>query len=154
MSDRANTSSRIAPPELGDMPPDEFRAAAHAVVDLMADYLEIGRGPGGLPGDRTGLAAAAVPGGAPEDPEPLEADPRRLPPAHRTQCHALAAPGLPGLFRDDRVGSGDPRRDADGHPRAEPDALADLADRHRTRGGRRRTGCARPSACRRRSTDS
>ena len=44
---RVTTSERAAglPTEgqltgLGDMDPDEFRAAAHAVVDLMADYLE------------------------------------------------------------------------------------------------------------------
>ena len=65
-------------------------------------------------------------------------DPRRLPAPHRAERHALAAPGLPGLLRDDRVGARDPRRDADGGPRPEPDAVADLADRHRARGGRRR----------------
>src|SRR3954447_3958092 len=31
--------SAQAPPALGDMPPEEFRRHAHALVDWMADYL-------------------------------------------------------------------------------------------------------------------
>ena len=46
------------------MPPDEFRAAAHAVVDLMADYLETIETRAVFPADRARLAAAAVPGAA------------------------------------------------------------------------------------------
>src|SRR3954471_9395984 len=33
------TAALSAPPTLGDMPPEEFRRHAHALVDWMADYL-------------------------------------------------------------------------------------------------------------------
>ena len=74
----------------------------------------------------------------PKTPEPLDVDPRRLLPPRRAERHALAAPGLPGLLRDDRVGAGDPRRDAHGGARPERDAVADVADRDGARGRRRR----------------
>jgi aromatic-L-amino-acid/L-tryptophan decarboxylase len=57
---------------LGDMDPDEFRAAAHAVVDLMADYLETVDERPVLPPIEPGTLRARFPGTAPEDPEALD----------------------------------------------------------------------------------
>jgi aromatic-L-amino-acid decarboxylase len=63
------------------MEPETFRAAAHAVVDLMADYLEdVERFPV-LPPIEPGSLAPQFPSSAPEDGEPIEAilaDYRRL----------------------------------------------------------------------------
>jgi aromatic-L-amino-acid/L-tryptophan decarboxylase len=58
---------------LGDMDPDEFRAAAHAVVDLMADYLETVASRPVLPPIEPGSLSSRFPGTAPEDPEALDA---------------------------------------------------------------------------------
>ena len=59
---------------LPDMDPAAFRAAAHAVVDLMADYLATVEHARGLPADRAGVAATGVPGRRRRrQPEPLEA---------------------------------------------------------------------------------
>lgn len=56
----------------GDMPVGDFRSAAHAVVELMADYLENVEGfpvlPRVTPGDLRGALTAP----APEHPQPLE----------------------------------------------------------------------------------
>ena len=92
------------------------------------------------------------PASAPEAPEPLEAILADYVRAGRAERHALAAPGLPGLLRDDGVRAGDPRRDADRGARPEPDALADLADRDRARGGRRRLAARGAGPAGRRST--
>ena len=58
---------------LGDMAPDEFRAAAHAVVDLMADYLETVDARPVLPPIEPGSLRGRFPETAPEDPEALDA---------------------------------------------------------------------------------
>ena len=56
-----------------DMDPDAFRAAAHAVVDLMADYLrDVERYPV-LPPIEPGTLRPLFPATAPERPEPIEA---------------------------------------------------------------------------------
>jgi len=58
---------------LTDMDPDEFRAAGHAVVDLMADYLAgVERYPV-FPPIEPGSLAPLFPATAPEAPEPLQA---------------------------------------------------------------------------------
>ena len=53
--------------------PEAFRAAAHRVVDLMADYLEDVERHAVLPAIEPGSVAARFPRSAPEAPEPLEA---------------------------------------------------------------------------------
>ena len=58
---------------LGDMDPHEFRAAAHAVVDLMADYLETVDARPVLPPIEPGSLRGRFPGTAPEEPEALDA---------------------------------------------------------------------------------
>jgi len=58
---------------LGDMDPDEFRAAAHAVVDLMADYLEAVDARPVLPPIEPGSLRGRFPATAPEGPEALDA---------------------------------------------------------------------------------
>ena len=55
-----------------------FRAAAHAVVDLMADYLEHVETAPVFPADRARLAAPAVPGRAAGGARADRRDPRRL----------------------------------------------------------------------------
>ena len=134
------------------MDPDEFRAAAHAVVDLMADYLETVEARPVFPPIEPGSLAPLFPSAAPEDPEPLDAILADYRPAGRAERDPLAAPGLPGLLRDDGVRARDPRRDADRGARPEPDAVADVADRHRARGGRRRLAAPGARPARRRST--
>jgi aromatic-L-amino-acid decarboxylase len=57
---------------LGDMAADEFRAAAHAVVDLMADYLERVDTQPVLPRVEPGSLRPLFPPAAPEEPEPLD----------------------------------------------------------------------------------
>ena len=68
-------------PPLLDMDLDAFRAAAHAVVDLMADYLETVETRPVFPPIEPGSLRSLFPVSAPEDPEPIEAilaDYRRL----------------------------------------------------------------------------
>ncbi|MGP1674694.1 MAG: pyridoxal phosphate-dependent decarboxylase family protein [Candidatus Limnocylindrales bacterium] len=64
-----------------DMDPLAFRAAAHAVVDLMADYLETVEDRAVFPAIEPGTLRPLFPATPPEEPEPLEAilaDYRRL----------------------------------------------------------------------------
>ena len=56
---------------LGDMDPERFRSAAHAVVDAMADYLATVEGRRVLPAIEPGSLGPAFPASAPEAPEPL-----------------------------------------------------------------------------------
>jgi aromatic-L-amino-acid decarboxylase len=58
---------------IGDMDPATFRAAAHAVVDLMADYLEGVENYPVLPAIEPGSLRPAFPGAPPDRPESLEA---------------------------------------------------------------------------------
>jgi aromatic-L-amino-acid/L-tryptophan decarboxylase len=56
-----------------DMDPESFRAAAHGVVDLMADYLEDVERHAVLPPITPGSVSRQFPASAPGDPESLEA---------------------------------------------------------------------------------
>lgn len=56
-----------------DMDPEAFRAAAHAVVDLMADYLDTIETRAVFPGVEPGSLRPLFPAAAPEAPEPLAA---------------------------------------------------------------------------------
>ena len=56
---------------LGDMSPGQFRAAAHATVDLLADYLERVEDFAILPRVVPGSLRARLPAEPPEDPEPI-----------------------------------------------------------------------------------
>jgi aromatic-L-amino-acid/L-tryptophan decarboxylase len=56
---------------LGDMDPDTFRAAGHAVVDLMADYLSGVEAHAVLPRVAPGELRSRFPASAPDGPEPL-----------------------------------------------------------------------------------
>ena len=58
---------------LADMSAADFRAAAHAVADLMADYLESVEARSVLPSIEPGTVRPLFPAEAPEDPEPLDA---------------------------------------------------------------------------------
>ncbi len=55
----------------GDMDPARFRAAGHAVVDAMADYLAGVEARAVLPAIEPGSIRPLLPESAPEDPEPL-----------------------------------------------------------------------------------
>lgn len=72
---------RPAGEAVGDLPPEEARAALHRVADLIADYLEgVGDYPV-RPRIEPGEIAAALPASPPEEPEPIETvldDYRRL----------------------------------------------------------------------------
>jgi aromatic-L-amino-acid decarboxylase len=57
----------------GDLDPEAFRAAAHRVVDLMADYLARVETFAILPPIEPGAVAGQLPPEAPVQPEPLEA---------------------------------------------------------------------------------
>jgi aromatic-L-amino-acid decarboxylase len=56
-----------------DMEPEAFRAAAHAVVDVMADYLESVEARPVFPAIEPGSLRPLFPPSAPEDPEPIDA---------------------------------------------------------------------------------
>lgn len=58
---------------VGDMDPKEFRAAAHAVVDIMADYLAGVRERDVMPAIEPGTLRPLFPAAPPESPEPIEA---------------------------------------------------------------------------------
>jgi aromatic-L-amino-acid decarboxylase len=58
---------------LGDMDPESFRAAAHRVVDLMADYIEDIERHAVLPPIAPGTVSGQLPTSPPDDPEALEA---------------------------------------------------------------------------------
>ena len=57
---------------LGDMDPASFRAAAHEVVDRMADYLETVEGRAVFPAIEPGSIRPSFPATPPEAPEPLD----------------------------------------------------------------------------------
>ena len=58
---------------LGDMDPKEFRAAAHRVADMVADYLEQLESYRVLPDIEPGSVRAALPSSPPERPEAIDA---------------------------------------------------------------------------------
>jgi aromatic-L-amino-acid decarboxylase len=65
----------------GDMDPEAFRAAAHATVDIMADYLAGVRDRPVMPAIEPGTLRPLFPASPPESPEPIEtilADYQRL----------------------------------------------------------------------------
>lgn len=62
-----------APPGVGDMDPREFRAAAHRVADLVADYLERLESYRVLPDVEPGEVRASLPASPPAGPEPIDA---------------------------------------------------------------------------------
>jgi aromatic-L-amino-acid decarboxylase len=69
-------SGRLTPEQLeglGDMAVDDFRVAAHRVVDLMADYLAGVERFDVLPAIGPGSVAGQLPTSAPDDPEELAA---------------------------------------------------------------------------------
>ena len=121
------------------MDPEAFRAAAHDVVDLIADYLADHRGATrSCRRSSPGRSARCSRAHAPERPEPLDAilaDVDRLVVPNATHWQH---PGFLAYFATTASGPGHPRRVADGGARAEPDAVADVADRDRARDRRRR----------------
>ena len=58
---------------VGDMDPQDFRAAAHAAVDIMADYLAGVGKRDVMPAVEPGTLRSLFPAEAPESPEPIEA---------------------------------------------------------------------------------
>ena len=89
-----------------DMDPEAFRAAAHQVVDLMADYLASIEGQAVFPNVEPGAIAPLFPDTAPEEGEPLEAilaDYRRLVEPNAT---AWQHPGFLAYFATTASGPG------------------------------------------------
>jgi len=58
-------------PELGDMPPEEFRAALHRVVDWIADYREGIENLKISPNLEPGEVIGRLPGAPPTEPVPF-----------------------------------------------------------------------------------
>jgi aromatic-L-amino-acid decarboxylase len=91
---------------LADMDPERFREAAHAAVDLMADYLaNVERYPV-LPAVEPGSIAPQLPPAAPEDPEPIGTileDVARLVPPNATHWQH---PGFFAYFASTAAGPG------------------------------------------------
>ena len=88
------------------MPSDEFRAAAHAVVDLMADYLDTIEERAVLPAVEPGSLRPLFPTHPPEAPEPLGTildDYRRLVEPNATQWQH---PGFMAYFATTASGPG------------------------------------------------
>ncbi len=88
------------------MDPAAFRAAAHAVADLMADYLESVEGYAVLPAIEPGSLRPLFPASPPEVPEPLDAildDYRRLIEPNATQWQH---PGFFAYFPTTASGAG------------------------------------------------
>ena len=88
------------------MDPDAFRSAAHAVVDLMADYLETIESRAVFPAIEPGSLRPLFPMSPPESPEPLEAilaDYRRLVEPNATQWQH---PGFLAYFATTASGPG------------------------------------------------
>ncbi len=91
---------------LGDMDPEAFRAAAHAVVDVMADYLASVEEYPVFPDVEPGTIGPRFPSTPPEDPEPLEAildDYRELVEANATHWQH---PGFLAYFATTASGPG------------------------------------------------
>ena len=139
-------------PILGDMDPEDFRAAAHAAVDLMADYLASIESRAVFPAIEPGSLRDLVPGRRAGGPRAARArsSPTTAASSSRTPRIGSTRASWPTSRRP--LGPRDPRRDADRGARPERDAVADLADRHGARGGRRRLAARGARAARRRST--
>ena len=75
------------PPHHGDLAPDEFRAAAHAAVDWIAEYLENSARYPVRSRVQPGELRAALPAAPPEVGEPLDPMPRDF--------HGPILPGIP-----------------------------------------------------------
>jgi len=89
-----------------DMDPAAFRAAAHAVVEVMADYLETIESRAVFPPIEPGSLRPLFPAAAPESPEPLEAilnDYHRLVEPNATQWQH---PGFLAYFATTASGPG------------------------------------------------
>ena len=92
--------------DLVDMDPEAFRAAAHAVVDVMADYLAGVEAHAVFPAIEPGSIAPSFPASAPEEPEALEtilADYRRLVEPNATHWQH---PGFLAYFATTASGAG------------------------------------------------
>ena len=102
----ADAPSETQSTGLGDMSADEFRAAAHHVVDLMADYLETLETRPVLPPIEPGSLRPLFPASAPEAPEPLDRildDYRRLVEPNATHWQH---PGFMAYFASSASSSG------------------------------------------------
>jgi aromatic-L-amino-acid decarboxylase len=106
MRDQRTADLPTSAPEYGDMAPADFRAAAHAVADLMADYLESIETRDVLPQVEPGSLRPLFPASAPEEPESLTAildDYRRLVEPNSTQWQH---PGFLAYFATTASGPG------------------------------------------------
>ena len=120
------------------MDPEAFRAAAHDVVDRIADYLAGRRAAPRAAADRARIRRPAVPGPRARRARIDRRHPRGRRPPRDPERDALAAPGVHGLLREHGVGPGPARGVPDRRAGPEPDAVADVADRDGARDRGRR----------------
>ena len=88
MTDASRDAGALGEDQLtgrNDMDPEAFRAAAHVVVDRIADYLATSSGTRCFPAIEPGSLAPLLPAAAPERPGVDGRDPRRLRPPHRAR---------------------------------------------------------------------
>ena len=106
MTDRVTDDLPTTAPALGDMSSADFRAAAHAVADVMADYLETIETRDVFPSIEPGSLRGLFPTRAPEEAEGLETilgDYRRLIEPNATQWQH---PGFMAYFATTASGPG------------------------------------------------
>ena len=126
----------------------EFRASAHRVVDLIADYLDGRRALRRVPGRSSpGSCAASSTRRRPSGARGRRRDPRRHPAADPAERHALAAPGLLRVLRDIGVGDRHPRRDADRWASGPTRCCGGRRRSRRSSRASSSTGSARRSGC-------
>lgn len=89
-----------------DMAPDEFRQAAHEVVDLISDYLEHVEDFAVFPTIEPGSLRARFPAAAPERPEPLAAILRDVPTLIEPNVTHWQHPGFLAYFATSASGAG------------------------------------------------
>ena len=115
----------------GDFPPDTLRAWGGAAVERLARYFETIESRPVLARTKPGELLAQFPPERPRGARAVGGDRARPRPPRRAEPDPLAAPGLHGLLRDERLGARHRRRDAGGRlqPGRHPLALVPRLER-------------------------
>jgi aromatic-L-amino-acid decarboxylase len=106
MSEEPDGPSEAQRTGFADMAPDEFRRAAHEVVDLIADYLDHVEDFAVFPGVEPGSLRPLFPPTPPEQPEPLAAILRDIPTLIEPNVTHWQHPGFLAYFATSASGAG------------------------------------------------